>query len=743
MIQRTTGIMRLCYLPLSPAVTTNCLHKLAVTVAIILLCSCNEHEDMHRSWGVYGGSKENIHYSSLSTIDTSSVSGLTVAWTYNTGDKDTAHHSQIQCNPIVVNGLLYGISPQLKVFALNAATGQEKWVFSAIDSLSNAARKDFVLNNSRGLTYWTDSLKDERVFFTAGSFTYCLNAQTGKVVKDFGNNGRIDLHDGLDAAAADLYITATSPGIIYKHLLVLGSRVDEGAAAAPGHIRAFNVRTGKQEWIFHTIPQPGEQGYETWDDKEAYKNIGGANAWSGFSLDEKRGIVFAATGSASSDFYGGKRKGQNLFANCILALDAANGKRIWHFQTVHHDVWDKDLPAAPSLVRIHKNGKWLDAVAQTTKTGYVFVLDRSTGKSFYPIEERTVPSTSFLEGEQLSPTQPVPLLPAPFVRQRFEIQDINPLVPDSSYKDVKERWLTYKKGSQFTPPSREGTIIFPGFDGGAEWGGPAFDPQTGVLFVNANEMPWVLTMVDLQKKEPKQENHLQAGLRLYRSNCMNCHGKEKEGSGKYPSLTGVNKRYSEQQLLELITTGRRMMPGFAQLKVEEKKAIASYVLETNASAQTPFTLNQERNSYRNLPFGTTGYNKFLTKEGYPAVAPPWGTLNAIDLGTGKFVWKIPLGDHPDFLKDGISTGTENYGGPVVTAGGLVFIAATKDGKFRAFNKRNGKMLWETALPAPGFATPATYEINGKQYIVIACGGGKLGTTSGDAYTAFALPAEVK
>ncbi len=713
---------------------------IALLSALLLQQSCKEQADTYRGWGVYGGSKENTHYSSLTAIDTSSVSRLAVAWTYSTGDKDTAHHSQIQCNPIIVNGLLYGLSPQLKVFALDAVTGKEHWVFSVRDSLSPAARKDFVLNNSRGVTYWTDAKNDQRIFFTAGSFTYCLNALTGKVVKGFGNNGRIDLHDGLDAAVADLYMTSTSPGIIYQDLLIMGSRVDEGAAAAPGHIRAFNVRTGKQEWIFHTVPKPGEPGYETWDDKEAYKNIGGANAWSGFSLDEARGIVFAATGSASFDFYGGKRKGNNLFANCILALNAATGKRIWHFQTVHHDVWDKDLPAAPSLVRIKKDGEWLDAVAQTTKTGYVFVLDRSTGKPLHPVEEKPVPAASLLEGEQLSPTQPVPLLPEPFVRQQFEIKDINTLVPESSYNEMKARWLTYNKGSQFTPPSRKGTIIFPGFDGGAEWGGPAFDPQTGILYVNANEMPWVLTMVDLQKKEPKGENYLEAGLRLYRSNCMNCHGKDKEGSGNYPALTAANKRYTEQQLIQLVTTGRRMMPGFAQLKEEEKKAIANYVLENKTTGQLPFTVSTERDSYRNLPFGTTGYNKFLTKEGYPAVAPPWGTLNAIDLGTGKFVWKIPFGDHPDFLKRGIRTGTENYGGSVVTAGGLLFIAATKDGKFRAFNKRNGKMLWETTLPAPGFATPATYEIKGRQYIVIACGGGKLGTTSGDTYMAFALPA---
>jgi quinoprotein glucose dehydrogenase len=719
----------------------NWLHKIVPFSCLVFFIACDKKNRNYTGWEVYGGTKENIHYSSLSEIDTVNVQQLTIAWTYNTGDADTVHHSQIQCNPIIINGILYGTTPQMKLFAVDADTGNERWVFNPFDSLVGNKQAFFILNNSRGLAYWSDGDKDARLFYTAGSHVYSIDALTGESIKSFGLDGRIDLHDGLERDVADLFITATSPGVIYKDLIIMGSRVDEGAAAAPGHIRAYDVRTGKQQWIFHTIPQPGEAGYETWDDKEAYKHIGGANVWSGFSLDEQRGIVFGSTGSASFDFYGGKRTGDNLFANSVLALDAATGRRIWHFQTLHHDVWDKDLPTPPALITLHKDGKDIDAVAQTTKTGYVFLFERETGKPVYPIVETSVPHQSGLRGEKLSPTQPVPLLPAPFVRQNFTEADINHLLPDSSYQDIKKRWTSYKKGHQFFPPSKEGTIVFPGFDGGAEWGGPSYDPATGILYVNANEMPWVLTMVDLKESDAKTETYLDAGRRLYNSNCMACHGAKREGSGNNPALTNLNKRYNQDDFLQLVATGRRMMPAFKQLNQEEREAIATYVLEEKERQGQTFKTTKAQDAYRNLPYSITGYNKFLSKEGYPAVKPPWGTLNAIDLGTGKMVWKTVLGEYPEFKSKGITTGTENYGGSVVTAGGVLFIAATRDGKFRAFNKRNGKMLWETDLPVPGFATPSIFEAGGKQYIVIACGGGKLGTPSGDAYIAFSLPSK--
>ena len=439
--------------------------KLYYSVFLFFTClffSCTSHKTSYESWKMYGGNSDNNHYSSLTQIDTNNVTQLKVAWIYHTGDVDTANHSQIQCNPIIIGGMLYGTSPLMKLFAIDATTGKQKWIFNPFDSLSGDKRMFFILNNCRGITYWSDGKNDKRIFYTAGSYLYSINADDGKPVLTFGDSGKIDLHDGLDRDVKDLFVTATSPGVIYKDLIIMGSRVDEGAAAAPGHIRAFDVRTGKQKWIFHTIPFPNEVGYNTWEDTAAYKHIGGANAWSGLTLDEKRGIVFAPTGSASFDFYGGKRRGDNLFANTLLALDASTGKRIWHFQSIHHDLWDHDLSSPPALVTINKNGKQTDAVALTTKTGFVFVFDRETGKPVYPIEERSVPHTSELTGEYLSPTQPYTSIPKPFVRQIITENDLNKFLPDSSYADVKKRFEGYKHSNMFEPLSKEGTIVAPG-----------------------------------------------------------------------------------------------------------------------------------------------------------------------------------------------------------------------------------------------------------------------------------------
>ncbi len=706
-----------------------------------LLYACNTADKKYKTWEIYGGSKQGIRYSSLREIDSTNISHLQPAWTYHTGDSGMM--TQIQVNPIIINGVLYGVSPKLKLFALDAATGKEKWVFNPVDTTAGETkgRGYFMMNVCRGVTFYAGAKDDQRLFFGASSNLYCIDANTGKPVQSFGDKGKIDLHNDLERDVKDLYIASTTPGIIYKDLLIVGTRVAEEAAAAPGHIRAYDVHTGKLRWIFHTIPKPGEVGYETWDDKEAYKHIGGANTWSGFTLDEEKGILFAPTGSASYDFYGGKRTGNNLFANCVLAIDAATGKRIWHFQTVHHDVWDRDLPTAPALVTITKEGKKIEAVAQPTKSGFIFLLDRKTGEPIYPVEERPVPAASELSGEKLSPTQPWPSFPKPFARQVLTEADLNRLVPDSSYQDIKKRLASYKTGFLFTPPSMQGTIIFPGFDGGAEWGGPAFDPETGIMYINANELPWILTIVETKEQTKLNETNLEAGKRLYDNTCMTCHGPKMEGAGNYPTLIGMNKKYNEDEFIQMVTAGRRMMPGFNQLGESEKKAIASYVLDLKTKQKEKFTAPvQKEDPYHKMSYSSTGYNKFYTKEGYPAVAPPWGTINAVNLNTGELVWKSALGEYPELKAKGIpATGTENYGGPVVTAGGLLFIAASRDGKFRCFNKSTGQLLWETDLPAAGFATPAVYEVNGKQFVVIACGGGKLKTKSGDAYVAFALP----
>jgi quinoprotein glucose dehydrogenase len=727
---------------------------LLITLAFIAGCHSGKNDNV--SWAVYGGSRANLHYSVLDQVDSSNAGQLRKLWEYHTGDGDSM--SQIQVNALVIDGVLYGVSPKLKLFALDAVTGKMRWVFDPAAPVNGDTPK-IAINACRGVAYYSGSGSgagsesgsgggtDQRLFYGAGSWLYCIDAVTGKPSKDFGDSGRIDLHRDLGRDVHDLYVTATTPGMVYKDMIIIGDRVAEEAAAAPGHIRAYDVHTGRLRWIFHTIPYPGEKGYESWDDTAAYRHIGGANTWSGFSLDEETGILFAPVGSASYDFYGGKRNGNDLFANCVLALDANTGKLLWHFQTVHHDIWDRDPPTPPVLVTVKKDGKDIPAVAQVTKSGFVFLLDRLTGQPLSPVEERPVPPDSALPGEKLSPTQPIPTGLPVFARQSLTEAELNPLVPDSSLADLKKRLAGYRTGRPFIPPSRQGTVIFPGFDGGAEWGGPAYDPGTGLLYVNANEMPWVLTMVDAKKANAVIAGKGggptvgDAARALYATNCMVCHGANRKGGGNFPTLIGVNKKYTTEQFVTMIAEGRRMMPAFKQLSVDERNALAAYVLEQGAELGKRF-VNASRkpeDPYFTLPYAATGYNKFLTKEGYPAVAPPWGTLTAMDLSKGTIAWKDTLGDYPEFKAKGIHTGTENYGGAVVTAGGVLFIAATSDAKIRAFNKRTGQLLWEGDLPAAGFATPSVYAAGGREYVVIACGGGKLHKKSGDSYVAFALP----
>ena len=714
---------------------------LTVVSALCVFTACTETESSFSGWTKANGNADGNKYSSLDQVDTSNVHQLKVAWEFHTNDADTAAHSQIQCNPIVVDGILYATSPQLRLFAINAATGQQKWVFSPYDTINDAKNSHFNLNNNRGVAYWTDAKNDHRIFYATGPYLLCINATTGKLIPGFGNNGKVDLHDGLEMEnVKDLFVTASSPPSIYKDILITGTRVSEGMDAAPGDVRAYDVRTGKRVWQFHTIPRPGEAGYETWEDPNAWKTTGGANSWMGMTIDHERGIAYIPLGSASMDFWGGKRHGANLFADCLLALDAATGKRRWHFQYIHHDTWDWDPSSAPVLLTVNHDGKKIDAVAQTSKTGFVFLFDRENGNPLFPIVETPVDTVTELVGEKLWPTQPIPQRPAPMVRQTLTEKDLNPHLPQAELDSVKKLLPRLRSGRMFTPQSKAGTIIFPGFDGGAEWGGPAVDPETGIIYSNTNEMAWIMQMFDVDPAASK-ENYGKAGLRLYKQNCMGCHGPERKGSGNYPSIVEAGKKYDPRSFVEFINTGRRMMPSFQQLSQQDKDAIASFVLNLQNEQLKEYKPKLTAiDSFRITPYQISGYNKFVTRSGLPAISPPWGSLNAIDLNTGEYVWKITLGEDPVFKAKGISeTGTENYGGPVVTKGGVLFIGATKDEMFRAFNKRTGKLLWQTKLPAAGFATPATYAVDGRQFIVIACGGGKLGTKSGDSYIAYALP----
>ena len=707
-----------------------------LVLSTILFSSCsNSVSDDYSGWANYGGTKDANRYSSIDQINVENVSELKQAWVFNTGDKDTANRSEMQCNPIVIDGTLYLTSSKFKLFALDPTSGKQKWVF---DPSANSVEKlGFGIN--RGLMYWQDEKgTDKRIFYGAASKLYAVNAINGEPIKDFGNGGSIELKEGLDIPESqDGSLLLKTPGVIFKDLLIVGMSLSEDADALPGHVRAFDVRTGKRKWIFHTIPQPGEFGYDSWEDKEAWKNIGGANNWTGMSLDEERGIVYVPTGTASPDFYGGTRKGSNLFANSIIALDAATGKYIWHYQVVHHDLWDRDLPAAPNLITVNNNGKNIDALAQITKHGYIYLLDRSNGKPIFPIPEVSVPQEA-LPGEKPWPTQSIPTLPESFSRQKFGPEDISNISPETQ-RELTERYVQIKNRKQFTPPSKEGNWMFPDFGGGGEWGGAAVDMETKILYVNSNEVPSTQIMLDAPQTEG---SGITPGRAVYNKHCISCHGPELKGSGtEYPSLQNLKKKYNVIQLSQIIQQGRNRMPSFKHVPESEQKSVIAFLLQMEAGYKEKNTvLKTVVTKKSQIPFIMKGYDRFVDKDGYPGIKPPWGTLNAVDLNSGKLLWKVPLGEYAELIKRGLGiTGSRNYGGPVVTKGGLVFIAATPDEKIRAFDKKSGKMVWESKLPAAGFASPATYMINGKQFLVIACGGGKLGTKSGDSYVAFALP----
>ena len=587
-------------------------------------------------WPFYGGDAGTSRYSPLKQIDTTNAGNLKVAWTFHTGDSTDRPATQIQCTPIVVDGIMYVTSAQLKVMALRADTGEKLWSYDPFAGSDDERPRGV----NRGVSYWTNG-KDKRILFTYRSRLVSLDAGTGKPAAAFGDNGQVDLTQGLDRDITGLAYYITTPGVVYKDLLILGSTTGEGPRlSAPGHVRAFDVRTGKQKWIFHTIPHPGEYGYETWS-RDSWKHSGGTNVWGGLTVDAPRGMVFLATGSPTFDFWGGDRLGNNLFGNSVVALNANTGQRIWHFQVVHHDVWDYDLANAPTLVTLERNGRKVDALVQVSKMGFVFVFDRVTGKPLFPIEERRVPPSD-VPGEVLSRTQPFPVKPPPISRQRFVEEDITDVTP-AKHAYVLERFRKLRSGNIYTPPSLQGTLHLPGFNGGANWGGASVDPESGLLFVNSNENVYWMTL-------------------------------------------------------------------------KKAEAAAGYT------------------------FDFQGYVQLLDDEEYPSVKPPWGWLTAVDLNTGEFRWRKSFGEHPELTARGIPpTGTTNFGGSIATAGGLIFIGATQDHKFRAFESRTGKVVFEKQLETGAYATPCTYEINGKQYVAVAVGGGRWKSPVGDSYVAFALP----
>jgi quinoprotein glucose dehydrogenase len=680
-------------------------------------------------WPVYRGDPKGNQYSAIAQIHAANVHRLRPAWEYRTGDAN--QRSTMHVNPIVVNGVMYVTTAALKAVALDAATGRELWVFDPAKYNNGTV----VRLRNRGVAYWKGTA-GERIFHFVRDRVYAIDARTGALIPSFGSNGFVDLRQNLGVDPATAIIEMTSPGAVFRDLLIIASRVNESYDASPGHIRAFDAVTGEMKWIFHTIPREGQYGRDTWQWVRG-ENYGGANAWGGVTIDEQRGWVFAATGSATEDFYGGFRKGSNLFANSVLALDAATGERKWHYQTVRHDIWDYDNPPAPILVTLRAGGTSRDAVVQLTKMGFTFVLDRDTGQPLFPVQEVPVPRST-VPGEEAWPAQLVPLKPPPLVRQALTEADLTNISPESRAFALKE-FRRYLSGPIYTPPSLQGTITTPGHLGGAQWHGGSFDPVLNMLYVNVNEVPTINRLRPVHDVDDVLAGNgaapAQLGRQIYDRTCASCHGVERQGTPPHtPGL--LELRTTNREIETVITQGRNAMPAF-QFRPRELSALSAY-LKTPPGAIKGATDPKAVDRYT-----IDGYPLFLDQHGVPAIAPPWGTLNAIDLTSGDVVWRVPLGEYPQLVAKGIRhTGSLNFGGAVATAGGLILVAATADEKIRAFEKHSGRVLWEHQLPAGGYATPSVYMIDGRQYVAIAAGGsGKNATKSGDSIVAFALPAD--
>jgi len=653
----------------------------------------------HRSHGDNGG----MRYSALDQINLQNVTNLQQAWIYHSADRS----NNLQCNPIVVRDIMIAPTPGNFMIGLKADIGTELWRFKP------EGRPAF-----RGLIYWPGTGTNvERVLFCAGKYLYAVNPTNGEPVSAFGENG----HTVLPGRVQGGFGAATAGPAIFKEIIVVpGFEKD---------VWGFDVATGKHLWTFHTVPHRGEFGYDTWDRTEEY----GANCWPGMAMDEVRGIAFISTGGPKPNFIGVTHLGDNLFANCLIALDARTGKRLWHFQEIPHDLWDRDISAPPNLATISHNGRRVDVVAVTTKNGDTLLLDRMRGKPIFPFRMRRAP-TSDLPGEITAPYQPDPELPERFAKMEFTAADLTDRNPEVA-EFAADRFKSVTTGF-FRPASLGRPNLYWGMDGGAEWSGACVDPTTGRLYVSANHLGWMISVFrdDDPPDDPRQPKT--PGRIVYETNCAVCHGPDLMGIGVAPPLRGLRFRLSDTDIARQVRTGTNGMTAFPGMSETDLKAVIDYLLLRDRPAP-PTSGKSERPRY-----GFTGYPRFLDNEGYPASKPPWGTLNCLDLNTGKLLWTVPLGEYPALTAQGVpKTGTENYGGAIVTAGGLLFCSGTRDAKIRAFDKETGAELWSGKLPWVGSAPPATYYVNGRQFVVVASTGNKLGQQNeyGDAYVAFALP----
>jgi quinoprotein glucose dehydrogenase len=681
----------------------------------------NENDEVE--WANYNHDPANTKFSPLTQINTENVQNLKPAWTF---EEKQPNGSGLYFNPLMVRGRMIGLLPSNDLAALDAQTGKLIWQFTP-DTSS-------VLNWARCVTYHKDKNPEkDLIYFIFGSTLYSLNANTGQPIDSFGNKGKVDFFDGMeyDPRKKDkIFVTSNAPGVVYEDLFIVGCKVPDELPSLAGDLRAFNRHTGKLVWTFHTIPKKGEFGADTWGPNARKKN-GGANCWGGVALDEKRGIVYVPTSSPSFDFYGADRPGQNLFANCLLAINAKTGKRIWHFQTTHHDLWDRDNGSPPNLVTVNHNGKKIEAVALVTKMAYTFLFDRDTGKPLFEVKEVPVSTQSPMLNEKPWATQPIPTKPAPFARQGFKEEyfaDYSPEAKQYLKDQIKEKgYLT----GVYEPPGLNGYLVVPSANGGANWGGASCNPNTGVLYVNSVDLPWYHALID--NKSLKNNNNV-SGENLYKMYCSSCHGVDRKGVGTNPSIAAKVKIYSAEKIENIMRKGIEPMPSFKNLPQEQINAIIAYLKETNPRKAK----SNEKIEEPEEPYGFAGYSIYEDQNKNFPIKPPYGTLNAIDLNSGEILWQVPLGENEKMNKLGYkNTGDFNRGGGIATAGGLIFIGATGDKKLRAFDQKDGKVLWEYLLPGMATSIPSTYSINGKQYVAVAvCPNANTGFKGG--YVTFAL-----
>lgn len=710
-----------------------------------------------RGWPDFGGPPDSSNYSDLDQINSSNVDQLAVAWFYPYGDTGS--------NPIVVDGVAYVQGRNNAIVALDATTGREIWIHDGLTGLT-----------PRGMNYWQSvDGRNRRLFFSIDSYLQALDANTGTSILTFGQSGVVDLRDRLDRGSGTIRIQSSSPGKVFENLLIMGSAPGEQWVSPPGDIRAYDVITGALVWQFHTVPQPGEFGYDTWP-PDAYKYVGGNNNWGGMSVDERRGIVYVPTGSPTYDFYGADRLGANLFGNCLIALDARTGRRLWHFQAIHHDLWDLDNTSAPQLVTVQHKGQSVDAVAMAGKTGFLYVFDRVSGAPLWPIEERPVPPSD-VPGEQAWPTQPFPTVVPPFGRQRFTVNDVNPYLKAADATAMRDRVSKARNNGLFTPPAFIDTISMPGNQGGSNWGTTAANPAKGLVYVLNVDAVAILKLKDVLTNAQSDLSGV-FGAAVYQQYCQACHGPEAKGGAVagVPPLLNLTSRYTDASLTSVILKGKGTMspvPGIADAQVTAVVAYLRSGAPANAGKVTTpvyppgpvvasggaprpptpvpvagapqYGTNGGNGGNQPYPFGIGGLPavRYMSEYGVLATStsPPYSTLVAYDLNTGGIRWRATTGDDPATLSRG---GPHDTGGVLLRTGimptrsGLVFLVGG-DNKIRAFHENDGRLLWTGTLPGTSRGIPAMYEVRGRQYLLVSSVPSNAAAQGPRGWIAFALP----